>query len=128
MTVQDLADKLGFTAHALPDGEREIAGVYIGDLLSWVMGRAGADEAYIPAEYFFEEMPEYQPISQLSDSIAQSMRMMAEIQNLRGQLPGVDCAACGAPTCRAFAEDVVRGNANIDDCLLCRVQPKKEDV
>ena len=87
-----------------------------------------ADEAYIPAEYFFEEMPEYQPISQLSDSIAQSMRMMAQIQTLRSQLPGVDCAACGAPTCRAFAEDVVRGNASMDDCLLCRVQPKKEDV
>ena len=47
MTVKDVADKLGFTAHALPDGEREITGVYIGDLLSWVMGRAGADEAWI---------------------------------------------------------------------------------
>ena len=85
-----------------------------------------ADEAYIPADYFFEELPEYQPISQLSDSIAQSMRMMAEIQALRGSLPGVDCAACGAPTCRAFAEDVVRGNASVDDCVLCRVQPREE--
>lgn len=47
MTVKEIADKLGFTAHALPDGEREITGVYIGDLLSWVMGRAGADEAWI---------------------------------------------------------------------------------
>ena len=47
MTVKDVADKLGFTAHTLPDGEREITGVYIGDLLSWVMGRAGADEAWI---------------------------------------------------------------------------------
>lgn len=47
MTVKEMADKLGFTAHALPDGEREITGVYIGDLLSWVMGRAGADEAWI---------------------------------------------------------------------------------
>ena len=37
----------GFTAHALPDGDREITGVYIGDLLSWVMGRAGADQAWI---------------------------------------------------------------------------------
>ena len=84
------------------------------------------EEQYIPEEYFFEEMPEYQPIAQLSDSIAQSMRMMAQIQSLRGSLPGVDCAACGAPTCRAFAEDVVRGNATMDDCILCRVQPKKE--
>ncbi len=47
MTVKELADKLDLTAHALPDGDREITGVYIGDLLSWVMGRAGADQAWI---------------------------------------------------------------------------------
>ena len=47
MTVKELASQCGFTAAALPDGEREITGVYIGDLLSWVMGRAGADEAWI---------------------------------------------------------------------------------
>ena len=47
MTVQELANKLQYTVHALPDGDREISGVYIGDLLSWVMGRAGADEAWI---------------------------------------------------------------------------------
>lgn len=85
-----------------------------------------ADEQYIPAEYFFEEMPEYQPISRLSSNIAQSMRMMAEIQTLKEQLPGLDCGACGAPTCRAFAEDVVRGDAVADGCLLCRILPKGE--
>lgn len=47
MTVQQLIDACGFTAAALPDGDREVSGVYIGDLLSWVMGRAGADEAWI---------------------------------------------------------------------------------
>ena len=47
MTVREVADKLNLTVHALPDGDREIGGVYIGDLLSWVMGRAGADEAWI---------------------------------------------------------------------------------
>lgn len=92
------------------------------------VSRTNPEEKYIPEDYFFEEMPEYQPIAQLSDSIAQSMRMMAEIQQLRNELPGVDCAACGAPTCRAFAEDVVRGNATADDCILCRVQPKKEEA
>ncbi len=85
------------------------------------------EETYIPEEYFFEELPEYQPISQLSGSIAQSMRMMAEIQELRNQLPGVDCGACGAPTCRAFAEDVVRGEASADGCLLARCQPSNLD-
>lgn len=47
MTVKQLIDSCGFTAAALPDGDREVSGVYIGDLLSWVMGRAGADEAWI---------------------------------------------------------------------------------
>ena len=47
MTVKELAEKLELTVHALPDGDREVTGVYIGDLLSWVMGRAGADQAWI---------------------------------------------------------------------------------
>ena len=47
MTVQELADKLALTAPALPDPHRQITGVYIGDLLSWVMGRAGEGDAWI---------------------------------------------------------------------------------
>lgn len=47
MTVNKLAAADGFRPLALPDGEREINGVYIGDLLSWVMGRARADNAWI---------------------------------------------------------------------------------
>ncbi len=46
MTVKQLLDH-GFTAVALPDGERTVDGVYIGDLLSWVMGKAQADNAWI---------------------------------------------------------------------------------
>jgi predicted transcriptional regulator len=37
----------GFDPVSLPDGDREIDGVYIGDLLSWVMGRAQMDNAWI---------------------------------------------------------------------------------
>ena len=37
----------GFVPVSLPDGDREIDGVYIGDLLSWVMGRAQMDNAWI---------------------------------------------------------------------------------
>ena len=47
MTVQQLKDALALQALTLPDGEREIRGVYIGDLLSWVMGRAQADNVWL---------------------------------------------------------------------------------
>ena len=46
MRVDELLEH-GFTAVALPDGSRSIDGVYIGDLLSWVMGRAQMDNAWI---------------------------------------------------------------------------------
>ncbi|MBQ9065645.1 MAG: hypothetical protein IJ123_09390 [Blautia sp.] len=46
MKVSDLLNN-GFEEITLPDGDREINGVYIGDLLSWVMGRAQQDNAWI---------------------------------------------------------------------------------
>ncbi len=77
-----------------------------------------ANEQYIPMEYFFNEFPSYQPISQLGDSVAQSMRMLSDIQALRNTLPGLDCGACGSPSCRAFAEDVVKGTVSPDGCVV----------
>ena len=47
MTVQQLKDQLSLTALTLPDGDREVEGVYVGDLLSWVMGRAQADNVWL---------------------------------------------------------------------------------
>ena len=74
------------------------------------------EKEYIPEYYFFENMPTYRPIQRLSENFAESLRMMADIQKLRDVLPGIDCGACGAPTCRAFAEDVIRGNVGRDSC------------
>ena len=73
---------------------------------------------YIPDSYLFEEMPEYLPISRLGNTLAESMRMMADIQKIKGDLPGIDCGACGAPTCKAFAEDVVKKLACHGDCPI----------
>lgn len=79
------------------------------------------EDTYIPADYLFDELPEYQPIARLGGTLAESMRMMSDIQNLKNSLPGIDCGACGAPTCRAFAEDVVKGLASVDDCHIMDV-------
>ena len=46
MTVENLTEH-GFEPLALPEPDREITGVYIGDLLSWVMGRAQSGDAWI---------------------------------------------------------------------------------
>ncbi len=74
--------------------------------------------AYIPENSFFGELPEYRPLNRLSDSIGESMRLMSKIQSLRKELPGIDCGSCGAPNCRAFAEDIVMGNADRSECVI----------
>ena len=84
-------------------------------------------EKYINADYLFEELPSYRPISRLGNTLAESMRMMADIQKIRATLPGIDCGSCGAPTCRAFAEDVVKNNASLDDCKIKDFMSKRED-
>ena len=47
MTVQTLAGLDDIRALTCPEPEREVSGAYIGDLLSWVMGRAQADNVWI---------------------------------------------------------------------------------
>ena len=76
-----------------------------------------SDKAFIPDDVLAEPV-EYPSINRLGKTIGESMRMMARIQAIRESLPGIDCGSCGAPTCRAFAEDLVRGNANINDCII----------
>ena len=47
MTVNELMTACDFEAICLPDSDREVNGAYVGDLLSWVMGRAQEDNAWI---------------------------------------------------------------------------------
>jgi len=83
---------------------------------------SGEEAKYIPEEYFFMDFPKYNPISKLSDNIAESMRMMADIQQIREGLPGIDCGACGAPTCRAHAEDAVKQGLKTVDCPILKAK------
>lgn len=70
---------------------------------------------------------ELDPISifQLDDDRQTAMEKMFQLEQLVHTLPGLDCASCGAPTCRALAEDVVQGQASLDDCIF-RVRARIE--
>ncbi len=47
MTVNAVCESLGLKVLNLADGEREVDGVYAGDLLSWVMGHAENSNALV---------------------------------------------------------------------------------
>ena len=42
---------------------------------------------------------------------------MKQIDSLCNEFPGLDCGSCGAPSCRALAEDIARGKAEKNDCV-----------
>ncbi|MFA6506145.1 MAG: [Fe-Fe] hydrogenase large subunit C-terminal domain-containing protein [Treponemataceae bacterium] len=44
--------------------------------------------------------------------------MLEELERIAEKLPGLDCGSCGAPSCRALAEDIVRGTATPHDCIF----------
>ncbi|CDF57373.1 [Fe-Fe] hydrogenase large subunit C-terminal domain-containing protein [Thermobrachium celere] len=45
-----------------------------------------------------------------------AVKMIKSMNNIINILPGTDCGLCGSPSCKAFAEDVVKGLASIEDC------------
>lgn len=57
-------------------------------------------------------------ILKLDDNVALAMVKMKRIYELNGLLPQVDCGICGAPTCKALAGDIVRGEASLGHCIF----------
>lgn len=62
--------------------------------------------------------PEFLPTYVLDPDRRKAMEKMQRIQQLEEQLPGLRCGSCGAPSCHAFAEDVVMGRACEEDCIF----------
>jgi iron only hydrogenase large subunit-like protein len=58
------------------------------------------------------------PTKYFDTDLETSIKRMKEIGKVCQRLPNINCGCCGAPTCRAFAEDFVRGEAELTDCIF----------
>lgn len=56
----------------------------------------------------------------LADDFESAVRKMKYMNEIINMLPGIDCGQCGSPSCKAFAEDVVRGFSTIDECIMLK--------
>lgn len=57
-------------------------------------------------------------VHKLDNNIIEAMKKMNQIDCISKMLPGLDCGACGSPSCRALAEDIVLGYSDLDDCMI----------
>ncbi len=68
--------------------------------------------------YNFDSPITPRPTMKLDDDMKVAIKKLAQLEEILKNLPGLDCGSCGAPDCRAFAEDVVRGFAQETDCIF----------
>ena len=66
-------------------------------------------------------------VMKLADNLTEAMERMERMKELLKIFPGLDCGTCGAPSCRALAEDVVKGFASEQDCVF-RAREELQDI
>ncbi len=76
------------------------------------------NQSPVPEEYLWKNQLTHNPILRLDDNMDSALQKMSEIQNICSRFPDLDCGSCGAPSCRALAEDIVSGEASEDDCIM----------
>ncbi|TKG96002.1 4Fe-4S dicluster domain-containing protein [Puteibacter caeruleilacunae] len=58
------------------------------------------------------------PIMMLDKDMARALEKLNRARSIMCHLPGIDCGACGAPSCMALAEDMVQQKAKMSDCIF----------
>ena len=88
--------------------------------------KLGALKKYMPVTGGHAELPpfglwteevDYQPVLSFEGTFQEKLKKMNKVEEITASLPGIDCGSCGAPSCRALAEDIVRGEAKESDCI-----------
>ena len=82
------------------------------------MEQYGLDESF----FIWDKAPEPSTSFQLDTDRFAAMQKLMKVEEYLKKLPGIDCGACGAPTCRCHAEDVVQSGGKLDCVKLREVE------
>ncbi len=73
---------------------------------------------YSQSYFFIKGKFEPRPLKPLDQDIAKAIKKRKMKDEIYEALPKIDCGVCGAPSCLTFAEDLVKGEASISDCII----------
>ena len=65
----------------------------------------------------FDHPIKFCEVLSLAEDFGTAMELLAQVDEIEQQLYGMDCGACGAPSCRALATDIAQGRASVEDCI-----------
>jgi Fe-S-cluster-containing hydrogenase component 2 len=78
--------------------------------------------------FHFEKEIEARPVRPLASSLREAIALRHQRDALLERLPGKNCAACGAPNCETFAEDILRGESVVGDCVFIRIEQLEREL
>ena len=81
----------------------------------------------IPSNMLWEHAVVPSDVMRLGGNSAEAFEQMKALEEIQSRLYGLDCGSCGAPSCEALAEDIVRGLAKEDSCIYV-LKEKVESV
>ncbi len=69
-------------------------------------------------DVFFDKEIAETPLPQLGANMKETIALIDKINSIYNTLPQLDCGSCGAPSCNALAEDIVRNFGKESDCII----------
>jgi iron only hydrogenase large subunit-like protein len=75
-------------------------------------------EKYYSGYYDLEHRLKPRHLRPLDPDLAVAIEKKKRKEAILKSLPKIDCGCCGAPTCEALADDIVRGLAAVEDCIV----------
>ncbi len=76
------------------------------------------DEEALAKSVFYDDDIDSGTLDVLASDRLTAIAKMAAIEEIYKTLPQLDCGSCGAPNCHALAEDIIKNDAKIEDCLI----------
>lgn len=83
--------------------------------------KAVTNESTVPSDvkrFSWEKEVTGRVRSGLDEDLEKAMEKMERMEELCKKFPMIDCGSCGAPSCKALAEDIVRDFASENDCIF----------
>ncbi|MGB4407896.1 MAG: [Fe-Fe] hydrogenase large subunit C-terminal domain-containing protein [Sphaerochaeta sp.] len=84
------------------------------------------DQSEALAKSLYLDPPQPKGAMELDQDIGKALYKLEKVHQILAVLPGIDCGLCGAPTCRALAEDIAQKKASIRQCVVLKLKDAKE--
>jgi iron only hydrogenase large subunit-like protein len=75
-------------------------------------------DPYSEYELFYKNIYEPLPPKPIDVDLKKAIIKITERKEILSRLPNINCGACGSPSCATFAEDIVLGEAKLNDCIF----------